>query len=127
MATLTGAQLIATGMHHAGIMANSAEWEDAVYAAGQRSGDWCFPLLYAPELLMKEFDSKVADMKNSVKVRTNAQSSCAGHFVESHIQEDWQGQWCHIDIAGPSFRAERATGFGAALVIEVAKQLARTE
>jgi probable aminopeptidase NPEPL1 len=56
-------------MHHAGVVARTKAFEDSVYAAGQRSGDWCFPLLYAPEILEKEFESKVADMKNSVKVR----------------------------------------------------------
>ena len=49
--------------------------------AGLASGDLCYPLLYAPELLKKEFNSKVADMKNSVKDRSNAQCSCAGHLI----------------------------------------------
>jgi probable aminopeptidase NPEPL1 len=35
--------------------------------------------LYAPELLRAEFKSQVADMKNSVKDRANAQASCAVH------------------------------------------------
>ena len=44
----------------------------------------CFfqhPLPYAPELHFQEFSSTVADMKNSVKNRDNAQSSCAGLFI----------------------------------------------
>jgi probable aminopeptidase NPEPL1 len=36
--------------------------------------------------LNKQFDSQVADMKNSVKDRMNAQSSCAGHFIEQHVR-----------------------------------------
>jgi len=36
-----------------------------------------FQILYAPELLRAEFKSEVADMKNSVKDRGNAQASCA--------------------------------------------------
>jgi probable aminopeptidase NPEPL1 len=53
MATLTGAQLIATGKMHAGILANTAELERRAVEGGLVSGDLCFPLLYAPELLKK--------------------------------------------------------------------------
>jgi probable aminopeptidase NPEPL1 len=96
MATLTGAQLVATGKIHAGILANTQQVEQRAVAAGMRSGDLCFPLLYAPELLMHEFKSKVADMKNSVKDRSNAQTSCAGHFIEAHIEEEYKGGWLHV-------------------------------
>lgn len=59
MATLTGAQLISTGKMHAGILANTEELEQRAVKAGLASGDLCYPLLYAPELLKKEFNSKV--------------------------------------------------------------------
>lgn len=95
MATLTGAQGIATGDLHAGVLAKTKTMEDRIYKAGLATGDLCFPLLYAPELLKKEFNSKVADMKNSVKNRSNAQTSCAGHFIESHIDESYEGDWVH--------------------------------
>jgi hypothetical protein len=42
-------------------------------AAGLRSGDLCFPVPYAPEFFAQEFKSAVADMKNSVANRSNAQ------------------------------------------------------
>lgn len=116
MATLTGAQLVATGKTHAGILATSAEIEDAAMAAGLKSGDLVYPLLYCPELLMKEFDSKVADMKNSVADRSNAQTSCAGHFIEAHLDESYKGEWLHIDMAGPGSKDERGTGYGVALI-----------
>jgi probable aminopeptidase NPEPL1 len=117
MATLTGAQLIATGKKHAGILANTAALEQRAVAAGLASGDLVFPLLYAPELLQKEFDSKVADMKNSVKDRSNAQTSCAGHFIESHLDENYKGGWLHVDMAGPSLKDERGVGYGVGLVL----------
>jgi probable aminopeptidase NPEPL1 len=63
-------------------------------------------------------------MKNSVRSRTNAQASCAGHFVERHLPADWEGEWAHVDIAGPSFRDGRATGYGVALVVELAQAIA---
>lgn len=78
-----------------------------------------YPILYAPELLKSEFDSKVADMKNSVKDRSNAQCSCAGHFIESHLDEDYAGSWLHIDMAGPAVNSERATGYGVGLVLSL--------
>ena len=117
MATLTGAQLIATGKVHAGILANSEVLEQRAIKAGITSGDLVFPLLYAPELLKDEFNSKVADMKNSVKDRNNAQSSCAGHFIESHLAEDYRGGWLHVDMAGPGTNDQRGTGYGVGLVL----------
>lgn len=93
MATLTGAQLVCTGKKHAAVLARTRALEERIVAAGRRSGDLCFPMLYFPELLDVEFASRVADMKNSVKDRGNAQSSCAGHFIESHIDERYTGDW----------------------------------
>lgn len=122
MATLTGAQLISTGKTHAGILANTEELEQIAVKAGLASGDLCYPLLYAPELLKKEFNSKVADMKNSVKDRSNAQCSCAGHFIESHIDSKYVergGEWLHVDMAGPGTKAERGTGYGVGLVLSL--------
>jgi probable aminopeptidase NPEPL1 len=119
MATLTGAQSICTGKKHASILANRQELETQAVAAGLRSGDLCYPMVYAPELLMKEFKSKVADMKNSVKDRSNAQASCAGHFVESHLDEGYKGGWLHVDMAGPAWEGERGTGYGVGLVLSL--------
>ena len=117
MATLTGAQGIATGQKHAAILCNQLELEHRVYDAGLISGDLTYPILYAPDLLMKEFNSKVADMKNPVKDRSNAQTSCAGHFIEAHLDEEYDGGWVHVDMAGPAVNGERATGYGVALVL----------
>jgi len=119
MATLTGAQLVCTGKKHAGILANKVELETQAVAAGLKSGDFVYPMVYAPELLKKEFNSKVADMKNSVKDRSNAQASCAGHFIESHLDEDYEGGWLHVDMAGPATKDERGTGYGVGLVMSL--------
>lgn len=101
MATLTGAQGIATGKYHAAVLTNSAEWEAACVKAGQKCGDLVHPLVYCPELHFSEFTSAVADMKNSVADRDNSPSSCAGLFIASHIGFDWPGVWVHLDIAAP--------------------------
>lgn len=104
--------------------------------AGQISGDLVFPIPYCPELHFSEFASAVADMKNSVADRSNAQSSCAGLFIASHLGFDYAGVWIHVDMATPvhavrfsvsiaefmnfpillCFQGERATGYGVALL-----------
>ncbi|TRY92535.1 hypothetical protein DNTS_035226 [Danionella cerebrum] len=78
MATLTGAQGISTGRYHAAVMTNSEQWEAACVRAGRSSGDLAHPL-----------------------DRENAQSSCAGLFIASHLGFSWPGIWVHVDIASP--------------------------
>ncbi len=128
MATLTGAQLVATGKRHAAIVTPDEALEARAIAAGKASGDMVHPLPYAPELFRAEFRSKVADMKNSVKDRANAQSSCAAQFIAEHLDLDgrgdgaFKGAWMHVDIAGPSTEGERATGYGVALLLELLRR-----
>ena len=116
MATLTGAQGISTGKHHAAVLCNTEEGEKAAVQAGRQSGDMTFPLVYCPELHFSEFNSVVADMKNSVASRDNAQSSCAGLFIGAHLGTDYEGTWIHVDMAAPVYSGERATGYGVALL-----------
>jgi probable aminopeptidase NPEPL1 len=115
IATLTGAQLVATGIRHAAVVSNRRGLEEMAVTVGQECGDLVFPLPFAPEFFQSEFKSAVADMKNSVGNRSNAQSSCAAQFVYSHI-DDLDVPWMHFDIAGPAFRDERGTGFGVSLL-----------
>ncbi len=76
-------------------------------------------LVYAPELFRAEFKSEVADMKNSVKNRANAGSSCAGQFIANHLPKD-APRWLHIDIAGPAWaKAGRGSGYGVGLLLEL--------
>lgn len=120
MATLTGAQLISTGKKHAAIVTNDEETEARAIAAGKRSGDLVHPLLYAPEFLNDEFKSEVADSKNSVKDRSNAQSSCAAQFIGNNLSDEFYengGKWLHVDMAGPSVDGERGTGYGVGFVL----------
>lgn len=121
-ATLTGAQLISTGLLHAAIVSNDEALEQLVIAAGKASGDLVHPLPFAPEFYKQEFESNVADMVNSVKNRSNAQSACAAQFVYWHM-DDTKAQWCHVDLAGPSFLKNRGTGFGVALLSEAIRRI----
>merc|ERR1711899_457366 len=116
MCTLTGAQGISTGQIHAAHLTNDETMEEFCRHAGKISGELSFPLVYAPEFHFQEFKSAVADMKNSVADRNNAQSSCAGLFINAHLGFEYPGTWLHIDMAAPAYTGERATGYGVALL-----------
>eukprot|EP01038_Epipyxis_sp_PR26KG_P011559 gene11559-15479_t len=125
IATLTGAQLIATGKNHSAIYCSDEELENTAVICGKISGDLAFPIPYCPEFYKNEFRSAVADMKNSVADRGNAQSSCAGQFIGNHLEDYLKigGKWLHVDMAGPCNVSERATGYGVGLLFQLVKQL----
>ncbi|MEL6346750.1 MAG: leucyl aminopeptidase family protein [Myxococcota bacterium] len=119
LATLTGAQLVSTGRIHAALYCNNEAVEQAAVKAGRAIGEPCHPLPYAPELFRKEFHSHVADMKNSVKDRANAQASCAGQFIGNHLPSP-APRWLHIDLAGPANSSDgRGTGYGVGLLLTI--------
>lgn len=116
-ATLTGAQLVATGLHHAALVCSDDELEKKAVETGHATGDMVCPLPFAPDVHLSEFDSVVADMKNSVKNRGNAQTSCAGLFIYSQISDLPKIKYLHVDLAGPAVGADgRGTGFGTHLL-----------
>ena len=121
--TLTGAQGVATGVHYAAVVCNDAAVEQALCDAGQATGDMCWPLPFAPEFYRSEFASPIADMRNSVKDRSNAQVSCAAEFVHWNLDGS-DAKWGHVDLASPAFRNSRGTGFGVALLFETVRRLA---
>jgi probable aminopeptidase NPEPL1 len=125
IATLTGAQLIATGRNHAALYCNDEELEALAVVQGKYTGDLTHPMPYVPEFYRGEFKSAVADMKNSVADRSNAQVSCAGQFIGNHLEEFFArgGKWLHVDMAGPAMAGERGTGYGVALLSNIAKNL----
>jgi probable aminopeptidase NPEPL1 len=114
-----------TTRHHAGILTNRQELEMPAVASGLRSGDLCFPMVYAPELVMQDLKSKVADMTNSassnaaITLPSSSSACAAGHFIESHLAEDYKGGWLHIDTTGPATDAERSAGYGVGLVLSM--------
>lgn len=113
VATLTGAQLVATGKNHAAIVCNDEKLERNAIECGRITGDLVWPLVFAPDILGTEFDSKIADMKNSVKDRFNAQTSCAANFIFSHIEHSKGLKWLHVDMAGPCVTTDhQSTGYG---------------
>ena len=125
-ATLTGAQLIATGNLHAAIISNDRAVQQALLDAGTFTGDLTWPLPFVPEFYKSDFASPVADMRNSVNNRANAQTSCAATFIHWHIEET-KARWAHIDLAGPAFVSDRGTGYGVALVVDAVNRLVQSE
>ena len=117
MATLTGAQLIATGKRHAALYVDDEATEALVVAAGKATGDTCFPVVYCPEYHNPEFSSKVADYRNLMAQTNNAGISCAGQFIANNLTKSYKGKYVHVDLAGPSSDANGGTGFGVALFL----------
>jgi leucyl aminopeptidase len=102
-ATLTGACVIALGHHAIGIMGNNGVLIDQLRAAGQRTGERCWPLPLWDEY-REQIDSTIADIKNSGG--RPAGSITAGWFLKEFVADDVP--WAHLDIAGTAYRDEAA-------------------
>jgi probable aminopeptidase NPEPL1 len=113
---------VATGDLHAAVVSNDERVEQALMAAGQATGDLCWPLPCVPEFYRAEYNSPIADMRNSVKNRNNALTSCAAEFIHWHL-DGTAARWGHVDLAFPAFRGDRGTGFGVALLFDAVRRL----
>lgn len=119
IATLTGAASTTVGKGISALYCNDEILEGIAIQSGFKTGEVCYPLPYIPENWNKEFISTVADMKNSVANRNNAQSACAGQFIGNHLSQ--QIPWLHIDIAPAASSQGRATSVGVHLLLNISK------
>lgn len=55
VATLTGAQGVATGRRHAAVMSNDEGLERLAVTCGRSTGDLVHPVIYCPEFFSEEF------------------------------------------------------------------------
>lgn len=96
-ATLTGACVVALGHHTSGLMGNDDALLDELRAAGDRSGERCWPLPMLDEY-REQIRSDYADIKNSGGRPGGAIT--AGWFLR-----DFAGTapWAHLDIAGTAY------------------------
>lgn len=125
IATLTGAVVVALGSTYAGLVGNDDGWVERVEAAGAIVGELAWRLPLHPEYreLMK---GTTADLTNSAPKR-KAGSITAASFLEEFVEGL---PWAHLDIAGTSWDVGReyigkgATGFGARLLVELAREVA---
>ena len=127
IATLTGAILVALGQSTAGLFGNDQALVDQVRAAADAVDEpvWQLPL---EKKYRKQLDSEVADISNLGG--SFAGSTTAALFLAEFVGET---PWAHIDIAGTmqvdadeAWRSKGATGFGARLLAELARDFAPT-
>jgi len=120
IATLTGACIVALGMHKAGLMGNDDRLIKALAAAAERGGE---PVWHMPsgDEYAEELKSKIADLKN---IGSKYGGACtAASFLGEFAGET---KWAHLDIAGPmepseplkKYVNEGSIGFGVRLFVE---------
>lgn len=122
IATLTGAQAICLGSERAGVVSNNDNFYERVEDASRVSGEKIWRLPHDKEYA-KLLESPIADLRN-IGGR-EAGTITAGLFIGAFVEDT---PWVHIDIASPSYVEKAkyyyelgATGFGARLLYEVAK------
>ncbi|MFP3947334.1 MAG: leucyl aminopeptidase [Longimicrobiales bacterium] len=96
-ATLTGSCVVALGHRASALMGNDDDLVEELRAAGDRSGERCWPLPLWKEY-RKQLDSETADLKN-VGGRP-AGSITAGKFLQEFVGDV---RWAHLDIAGTAY------------------------
>lgn len=118
-ATLTGSVIIALGHHASAVMGNDDTVVDELKAAGERSGERCWPFPLWKEY-RKQLDSPAADLKN-VGGRPGG-SITAGAFLKEFVGDT---PWAHLDVAGTawgegslSYQRKGALGTPTRLLIE---------
>jgi leucyl aminopeptidase len=125
IATLTGACLVCFGEIIAGLLTPSDELAQALFSAGEETGDrlWRMPLY---KEYNEDLKSDIADISN-VSSGRNAGTIIGGTFIKNFVKNT---PWAHIDIAGTSwysksrgYRPKHATGYGVRLLIEAIRNL----
>jgi leucyl aminopeptidase len=125
VATLTGAIMVALGSTYAGLFADDDDWAARIEDAGRITGElaWRMPLHREYAELTR---GTYADISNSAAKR-EAGAIYAAEFLKPFAQGV---PWAHLDIAGTSWDVPReylgkgATGFGARLLLELARNAA---
>ncbi len=125
LATLTGACVIALGERMAAVFSPDSRLEQAIYQAGQVTGERCWPMPLPADY--KEFlKSDIADISNLPSTRYG------GAITAALFLKEFAGKcrWAHIDIAGPAFARKASdycgpggTGFGVRLLCQVLDHL----
>lgn len=126
VATLTGASKVALGDRIAAVFGSDSGVADRILQAASRAGEdfWEMPLF---KDYRKALDSTIADIKNISGSRYGG-AIAAALFVSEYAGD---GDWAHLDIAGPALWRETAgehvkgaSGFAVRTLIEVASGLA---
>ncbi len=116
IATLTGACMVALGMHMAGVMTNNERLGKDIEKAAETSGEKVWPLPSSDEYA-QEMKSKIADLKN---IGSKWGGACtAAAFLRQFTGDK---KWAHLDIAGMDYiekPAEWSTGGASAFGVRL--------
>ncbi len=126
VATLTGAMVVALGDKVAGVM-GSDDVVQNVLAAGERAGEALWPMPLPDEMTERVRASKIADLLQ------HDWGKWGGGLYAGAFLREFTGElpWAHIDIAGPAFVSNSATGhltpggtgFAVATLVQLATDL----
>ncbi|MHB2148860.1 leucyl aminopeptidase [Calditrichota bacterium LG25] len=123
-ATLTGSCMVALGDKRAGLFSNSESLRQALYEAGEESGDLLWPMP-TDAFYHDDLKSEIADIAN-IGGRWGG-AITAAKFLEFFVDKV---AWAHIDMAGTAndikhfdFLGKGATGFGVRLIAAALKKL----
>ena len=129
VATLTGAARVALGDKIGAVFASSDDVASAVLDAAAVAGEhfWELPLFSE---YRKSLDSNIADIKNISSGRYGA-AIVAALFLAEYAGD---GDWAHLDIAGPARARETAgeavkgaSGVGVRTLVEVARNMGQAD
>ena len=115
IATLTGACMVALGGVRSGLFANKPELGDALFHAGESSGDWCWRL---------PLDDDYAEgLKTNFADVANVAGRAGGAITAAKFLQRFADKfaWAHLDIAGTAWKsggAKGATGRPVPLLVE---------
>jgi len=125
LATLTGACIVALGLHVSGAFGDDDLLMYEVLEAGRAAGEelWRMPI---HELQKDALKSEIADLKNSGERWGGAIN--AAHFLKAFAGDV---PWVHLDIAGPSHASKErgyiskgGTGAGVRTLVELVRRRA---
>ena len=105
IATLTGAHTTSMGPGATAVMANDDRLRQVIVAAGEASGEFCWPMPLPADLRPK-LDSRIADLRNSGG-RSGA-LALGGLYLREFVPAGIR--WAHLDIGGAQL-AEEAFGY----------------
>ena len=116
VATLTGAQLYATGRTHSALMGNNQTEIDAMFEAGKQSKDLCWPLPYHKDhtKAMQGVEG-VSDLINSEGV-PGPGTMTAFAFLNEFVDADMP--YTHLDVASTASLGEEVTGRPTTLLVQ---------
>ncbi|MEX0797229.1 MAG: leucyl aminopeptidase [Acidimicrobiia bacterium] len=129
VATLTGAAKVALGEKIAAVFGSESEVAEKILRAASRAGEsfWEMPLF---KDYRKALDSNIADIKNITGNRYGG-AIAAALFLSEYAGD---GDWVHLDIAGPARWRETAgeqvkggSGVGVRTLLELARLLAEPD